>query len=376
MNNHLHIITLNIPYPPDYGGMIDTFYRIRALHNAGIRIHLHCFEYGRQHSTELESLCETTSYYRRESGFLRQLATIPYIVITRKSEKLLNNLTRDDYPILFDGLHSTYYIGHPALAGRRKLVRLHNIEYRYYHTLAENETDILKKIFFLLESARLKRYEKVLLKADHILSISESDQEYFGSKYHNSVYLSPFHPFSGSKSLQGTGEYIIYHGDLSIRENSAMADTLIPEVFSKIPYKCIIAGKDPPEYLRKHASRYDNIKVISNPGNDQMEDLIANAHINLLPALANNGFKLKLLIALYAGRHCVVNPVVGENTPVKQLCHIVNTGGEMAEKVMMLMKEPFTEEIISERKRILSEYFDVERNAKKIIELLNGESTR
>jgi hypothetical protein len=375
MKMDLHIIALNVPYPPDYGGMIDTYYRIRSLHNLNIRIHLHCFEYGRQHSKELESLCETTNYYPRELGFLRQFSEIPYIVSSRKSKILLNNLTNNDHPILFDGLHSTFYINHPTLSNRKKLVRLHNIEHKYYHTLADNEPNLLKRIYFRLESAKLKRYEKILKKADYILPISERDQEYFNNEYHNSVLLAPFHPFSESESLPGMGEYVIYHGDLSITENSAISDYLISDVFSKIPYKCVIAGKDPPEFIKLHASGYSNIMVVSNPDNDQMKSLIVNAQVNLLPALAANGFKLKLIMALYAGRHCLVNSIVGESTSIKKLCHIANTNDEIVNKIHLLMKERFTDEMIRERQRVLSENFDTVNNARKLIELVFDESS-
>jgi hypothetical protein len=371
----LNIVTLNIPYPPDYGGMIDTFYRIKTLYSRGVRIHLHCFEYGRQHSKELESICETTNYYPRRSGLLKQLSRTPYIVLSRKSKALLDNLNKNDYPILFDGLHTTYYISHPAITNRMKLVRLHNIEHIYYSTLAFIEKKFLKKRYFLYEAAKLKNYEKVLSFADYTLPISESENEYFKSRYHNSVLLAPSHPFEGLKSLAGTGEYIIYHGDLSVNENSVIAGSLISNVFSKIPYQCVIAGKDPPEFIKSNASRYINITVVPNPDNGQMMKLIANAQIHLLPVLAANGFKFKLLMALYAGRHCIVSSNITENPSIKNLCHIANSYAEMVNKINILFKEPFTIEMIKERQKFLSENFDNQNNAKKLIELIFRKSS-
>jgi hypothetical protein len=47
MTRHLHIICLNVPFPVDYGGVFDLFYKLPALHDQGVKIHLHCFEYGR-----------------------------------------------------------------------------------------------------------------------------------------------------------------------------------------------------------------------------------------------------------------------------------------------------------------------------------------
>jgi hypothetical protein len=366
----LHIITLNIPYPPDYGGMIDTFYRIRALNDLGVRVHLHCFEYGRPHSKELESLCVTTEYYPRTTGFSGQLSPVPYIVYSRNSGRLLSNLNKDDFPVLFDGLHTTLYLNHPSLSGRKKIVRLHNIEHRYYQSLAEDEPNLFKRIYYKLESVKLKRYEKVLEHADLILPISDSDQGYFGEHFNNSVLLAPFHPFHGLKSLTGTGEFILCHGDMSVNENSAMADMLISDVFSKISFKCVIAGKNPPEFLRTHALKYRNISLVINPDNLQMDKLIGGAQIHILPALASHGFKLKLLIALYAGRHVIVNRSACENSSVRSLCHIADSSEEMISKIHLLMDEPFTERIISSRRDILAEQFDNRKNAKKLIELL------
>ena len=54
---HLQIISFNIPYPPNYGGVIDVYYKLKALHSAGVKVHLHCFEYGREIPEDLNKLC-------------------------------------------------------------------------------------------------------------------------------------------------------------------------------------------------------------------------------------------------------------------------------------------------------------------------------
>ena len=367
---NLNIITLNIPYPPDYGGMIDTFYRIKELCEIGVHVHLHCFMYGRLPSKELEKLCETVSYYPRKTGFFSHLSIIPFIVCSRRSKNLLENLGRNDYPILFDGLHTTIYIKHPSLSNRKKLVRAHNIEHKYYKILANRESNLLRKIYFLIESVKLKRYENVLQKTDFILPISDREQEYFQNKYRNSVYLGPYHPFNKVESLAGMGKYILYHGDLSVNANALIVDSLISNVFSKINYPCIIAGKNPPEFILNHASAFSNIQVISSPDNIRMKTLIRNAHINILPASATNGFKIKLLIALYSGRHCIVNSTGAENNLLKSLCNIADTDEEILKIVHLLMQEQFNMENIQKRQSVLSENYNNLINTKKLVEII------
>ena len=370
MNKNLNIITLNIPFPPDYGGMIDSFYRIRTLSSMGVHIHLHCFEYGRAHSKELESFCETVSYYPRKSGLLQQFSLLPYIVASRRSAKLLESLKTNDYPILFDGLHSSYYIDHPSLSKRKKIVRLHNIEHNYYSTLARFEPNLIKKMYFQSESYKLRMYETVLCKADYLLPISDADQAYIKEKFNNSVYLPPSHPFTEPDIKTGFGEYIIYHGDLSIQENVSIALFLISEVFPVISCKCIIAGKNPPAKVISRAMQYSNIEVVPNPDNNKMSELISNAHINLLPALASNGFKLKILIALFSGRHCLINSVVAKNTSLRSLCHVGDSYEEIIRIIHSLMQERFTENMIIERKKILSDRWNNNINGEKLIELI------
>jgi len=58
----LHIVSFNIPYPPNYGGVIDVFYKIKELHQLNIEIYLHCFEYDRPQQKELEKYCKNVFY--------------------------------------------------------------------------------------------------------------------------------------------------------------------------------------------------------------------------------------------------------------------------------------------------------------------------
>jgi glycosyltransferase involved in cell wall biosynthesis len=342
--------------------MIDTFFRIRSLSILGIKIHLHCFEYGRPHPAELESLCENVEYYPRKSGIISQLSFLPYIISGRKSDRLLENLFKYDFPVLFDGLHTTYYLNHPALSHRRKLVRLHNIEHRYYQKLAENENNLIRKIYYQIESFRLKRYERILRDAEKLLTISWSDQEYFENRFGNSELVLPSHPFDNVESIAGSGEYILFHGDLSVNQNAAVAGFLIDEVFSKIPYQCIIAGKNPSDDLKTKISSYNNISIVSNPDNEELATLISGAHINILPALSSEGFKLKLLFALFSGRHCIVNSAIVKGTNLDNLCHIADSAEALTGKIDSLMRQPFTEEMISEREIVLTEYYNNTKN--------------
>ncbi len=366
----IQLVAINIPYPPDYGGVIDIFYKIKALSECGVSVYLHCFEYDRPQAAELEKYCTNVYYYQRKKGIRYQLSTKPYIVVTRVNDQLLINLSANDSPILFEGLHTCFYLDHLLLDNQLRLVRTHNVEHEYYLDLYKAERNLFRKLFFRLEACKLKRYETILNKASHLLSISPNDNYYFDHNYGQSHFIPAFHPFSEIKSKLGRGKYILFHGNLSVSENIQAIEYLLANVFSKINHPVIIAGKNPGARLVKKISQYPNIQLISNPENEQMEALIQDAHISLLPTFQDTGLKLKLLASLFEGRFCIANTPMIHKTGLEHLCHLADTPKEMIDRVNELFQQDFTSEEIENRKLILEDAFSNHQNALKIIRLL------
>ena len=142
--SHIHIIAFDLPYPPDYGGATDIYHKIRSLYDLGVKITLHVFLYkGKMPAPALEALTEKTHYYYRRRFVNPFWGSKPYVVTTRNSEKLMRNLLLDDYPILFEGLHTTAYLGRPELKDRTMVVRAHNVEHNYYRALGEAERPVI-----------------------------------------------------------------------------------------------------------------------------------------------------------------------------------------------------------------------------------------
>ena len=101
-----------------------------------------------------------------------------------------------------------------------------------------------------------------------------------------------------------------------------------------------------------------------------MIKLITNAHINILPAFTSNGLKLKLLIALCTGRHCLVTEKMIKGTWLEALCHIADSAESMIERINSLMQQPFTGEMISARERIITKYYNNFSTGKKLASLI------
>jgi len=353
---YLNIVSFDVPYPPNYGGVIDVFYKIKYLKKHNVNVILHCFDYGRGKQNELLNLCYKVIYYKRTKNIKYIFSTIPSFVNTRNNIELLKNLLDNNYPILFEGLHSCFYLNHPELVNRNRVVRTHNIELEYYKKLAIYDRNIFNKIHYFFETLKLKNYEVNTLKhASAIAAISKNDFIYLKTFHNNVNHVSAFHPNDDVISKIGKGDFILYHGTLSIPENLNAAIWLVKNVFSKLNYKCIIIGNCKPKSLSNLIKRYKNIELISNIPTNEIHSYIQNAHINILPTFQNTGIKLKLLAAIFNGRFCIANSFMVENTGLDPLCIVKNSPTEMINSINEIMKTPFTEEIIEYRRNYLNE---------------------
>ena len=75
-------------------------------------------------------------------------SNIPFIVNSRKS-KSSKKFRKINAPILFEGLHTTYYLNHSKINQRPQFVRAHNIESDYYKMLAIAEKIYLQNCIYL-----------------------------------------------------------------------------------------------------------------------------------------------------------------------------------------------------------------------------------
>ena len=367
---HLHIISFDVPAPPDYGGVIDVYFKVKALAEVGAKVHLHCFEYGRGRSADLERMCASVHYYPRHLGKHQLLNSLPYVVVSRRSEELMSRLLKDDHPILFEGLHSCYSLGDPRLHGRERLVRAHNVEHDYYMALAKAEGNAFRRTYFINESRKLQRFEPVLSEADHVLSISPKDQAYFAARFKNVGHIPAFHACEKVDVLDGLGEFAFYHGALGVAENDQAALFLVREVFKRSPVKLVIAGSNASKELKREVGKALNVELRENIGTTEIHQLVRNAQVNVLPTFQATGIKLKLLLCLYTGRHVVCNTPMVEGTGLAALCHVHDSAEAMHTSILACMGAPANGQAIEKRVEVLEERFSNKRNAERILRLV------
>ncbi len=371
MDKHVHIVALEVPWPADYGGVIDLFYKLKVLHQLGVKIHLHCFTKNRLQQTELLKYCVTVNYYKRKSSLKSFSLSLPLIVSSRKNETLLKNLKKDNYPILLEGIHCTYYLHTADLSNRKIIVRLHNTEFEYYKHLAQHEKNIFKKMYYLHESILLKKYEKNIAKKYTALAVSKHDEEIYNNVLHaiDTAFMPVFIPYTLANGKTGKGSFCLYHGNLSINENEVAAIWLLQNVFNNLQIPFVIAGKNPSKKLIDLSHQNKHTCLVENPSEHEMQDLIAKAQINILPSFNNTGVKLKLINAVFNGRHVVVNIEGVKGSNLEPACAIATDATSFKEKIAQLYEQPFTNDDIELRQGLLLRNYNNTLSVKKITDI-------
>lgn len=369
MQKALHVVSLDVPIPPDYGAMIDTYHRCKALTALGYEVHLHCFEYGRGRYHDITGIAHKIYYYDRPKNFRFALRWRPFIVETRRSLALLERLKEDDFPILWEGQHCTAFLGHPDLGNHRQVVRVHNIEWEYYRRLAKRKGSIRDRLFFLTEAWKLKNYDAVLKKAYALICVSSEDQKHYQA-WHPRVDLlrSGFDLTFSERSLTAE-DYAIFHGNLSVNENEEAVNWILDVVKEfKISRKIVIAGKTPSTFLKARITEFSTVELIENPDQSHMNQLIANAADQLLITFQAAGLKLKLLISSATNSRCIATPELVVGSGLEAGCELVHSKAEFAEKIML--PQQAKEEQINLRHAILRDQFDVTNTVKRLADRL------
>jgi hypothetical protein len=240
---------------------------------------------------------------------------------------------------------------------RIKIYRHSNIEHEYYRHLAESEKSFFKKNYLRAEASKLEKFESVVKNASCIMAVNELDANYFRKKYLGvkTLYVPSFHANDEVKSAEGKGDYILYHGNLSVSENYKAAQWLIENVFSRISHPVIIAGLNPPHFLKEMIAKTKNIKLHENPSDQEMQGLVSRAQVNCLYTSQPTGLKLKLLNVLFSGRFVVCNPQMVSGTGFQSNNGLL-IADDFVKAINKCFQTDFSTQFIEERKSMVKKF--------------------
>ena len=363
----IHIISFDNPFPPNYGGVIDVFYKVKALHDIGFTIYLHCFYQDRNLvSNELKSITKKVFLYKKNRNPFFLFSKFPFPIVSRFRKELIENISIVDAPILFEGLQTTMILQKVDLPNK-KYLRLHNIESNFYAGMSKNEANFFKKIAYHFASKKFIEHQKTIPNFDHTFSLSCYENEVVKTMTDKVSYIPVFHGNS-QKKIEGFGNFALYHGDLRLADNKRAAKFLI-EVFKEIPdYKLIIASSNGKQLIENKSKNQLNITFVKLQNDTQLNELFENAHINVMLSFQKSGTKLKLINSLFNSRFCLINNNMVDDEQVLNLCELANSKEEFISKINLLKNKSFQES--EKRNQVLASVLDDRSNAKKLADYI------
>lgn len=365
----LHIISFDNPYPPNYGGTVEVYHKIAALHKAGFTIYLHCFANKiPQQTPELNAIAKEVHFYKISNNPLHFFSKLPFSVISRSDKALLANLLKVKAPILFESLKTTYFASNEKLKGYKKILRLHNIEQDYFVGIAVSETNPVKKFLYKSESKKYKDYETVINVFDEVLTLSNYETNYISNNFKPARYIPVFHGNEAVAPLTGLGQYALYHGDLRTPDNREAVREII-NIFKTLDYPLIIASGTGESFVAGLIENSDNIQFVKIESFTHLQQLLHNAHINIIISFQRSGTKLKLVNALYNSRFCVINNNIIDDTAIEALCVMANAHDEIRDAVVKLKDMPYGD--VEIRRRVLKAHLNDDKSASEIFNIIN-----
>jgi glycosyltransferase involved in cell wall biosynthesis len=216
--------------------------------------------------------------------------------------------------VQIESVYLTTYM--PAIKSNSKAVsvlRMHNIEYHIWHSLANKSKNILKKNYLTNLTKRLKRFERNAWKQyDVVLAITEKDAAHV-RKLENvpGRLVAPFSMDTSKISVSDVEKkWVGYHiGAMDWIPNKEGVKWFLTEAWPRIhkavpKFEFYFAGrKMPGEFTQMNVEGVHCLAEVENAA-----DFIADKKILIVPISSAGGIRVKILEAMAAGKIVISTP--------------------------------------------------------------------
>ncbi|BDQ04518.1 MAG: glycosyl transferase [Candidatus Dojkabacteria bacterium] len=200
------------------------------------------------------------------------------------------------------------------------LLQEHNSEYLIFQRYAEQEKNILKKVFAYIEAYRVREYEKkISTLVDYVLCVSSHDIDKLvdiGIDRHKLKLVT----LVGDESLlhkedlvfDDTEDSLLFVGTLSWEPNVDGLMWFIKNAWDKLKnkrknLKFYVVGRNPPERLIEVVAQHKDIVLTGYV--EDLEEYYRKCRVFVSPLRFGSGIKIKNINALYRGIPVVTTSV-------------------------------------------------------------------
>lgn len=308
IQKNILIVTSQSPYPTYHGGAFDVFEKLKGIKSLGFSIDLVIttkFEVEKEHQVYMKQYVDNLFIVNRENRVVDLLKRKPIQYTSRTKLKNIEFKKKYEF-LLLESEFLSSILDNKTLMYDKLLFRVHNNETYYFRQLANSSTNIFKKVYYWLDSIKIKKVtDNLLEKADRVWYISKKELE--ESKYsRKSIFLPPPINETFIKNVSNN-HTILFVGSLFMENNVQGLDWFLKEVhpyiIEKYPnYKFIIAGSTGEESEKRLFQKYSNFSKTQIFLNQKsLDKFYEQSNIFINPMFYGSGVKLKSINSLVKG---------------------------------------------------------------------------
>jgi polysaccharide biosynthesis protein PslH len=347
MRKNILVVVQDFPYPLDYAGPIDSYNKIKALHENGFNVYLVATikeQVKDEYMDVMNKFCIIIQLVHRQHSVKNLFSLLPFQMKSRINEHDIYKIRHAMAEVNFDDVICDGYYGIELM--RRLVVlqkieniflRVNNNEIKYFYALFKSTKNIFKKMYYISDMVKFYIHESFVLPKIGItamLHVSYDEKESYEIKFPN--YEHYFLP--AAVDITNINEYkksdnkkVLFIGSLFMPNNVEALIWYIENVHGALTkcysdYSLIVAGNvrgADINNLEKLFSRWKNISFVKSP--KDLTALYDEAMIFINPMLNGAGVKLKTLNAICAGVPVVSTIIGNEGTGLVKDKHILVT---------------------------------------------------
>ena len=349
------ILSSKVPFPPRDGGAIATISLAEGLHDAGNEVLMLCLNTSK-HPYDVNKI---HPYLRKKIRFfavnhdtrIRPFRVFinyifsrePYNAIrfmSQRFDRRLKEVLLSEKPdiVQLEGPYMGYYIKSVKKYSYAGIsLRAHNVEAEIWSRKAFQTINPLKKKYFRVLAARIKKLEtRVLQQCDFLVAISERDRKCLLdlSEIRSITIPTGLNPHRYPSPKEPTFPSLFFIGALDWMPNQEGLLWFIEEVFVSLNKNMPeldfhIAGRNAPEWLKNKIDSF-SIQAIKFHGEVENAYEFMNRYaIFISPLFTGSGIRIKILEGMMMQRAIVATRIAAEGLPVSDRKNIIITDDPM-----------------------------------------------
>lgn len=378
----LHVMN-DFPFPPNHGGRLDVWGRLRALEELGCRVDALVTVKTLPDAAALREVSRRVrklQLVRRAPNVTGILSRRPLQIETRRALSQLR--FSDSYDVvLLEQEYTIPVLEAPSLEYGKACLRVHNCESAYYAELARTERNWWKKAYYRVESERFREASKAAFrKVDELWFISWNDYLHWVANHRGetrraewlpAAVAGPWRPWSPAERR------VLIAGNLFQPTNLEGVEWYLNDVHPRLSarggYELWIAGStrgSTSRTLLARLYRAPRVRLFLNP--PRLASIYEQCAVFVNPMQHGVSVKLKTLDAIAHGLPVVSTPAGIEGTGLQPGEHVllVRDGAEMASVLQSLLESPARRQALAVAAQgFLKDRYDHTRNLSRLMGL-------